>query len=562
MTNDNTKWAGKPLYDRPLGLDTANTDDGRTVIWLTDFGQCQPAEHLEQWALVDFANREFSGQLLHAPRDRPAPELTLNLNAAGWYAVYVWLMGGDAKVPNYAPDCDSVYAMSRGPALKLSNDKYFQSTFSTLSQDQMFWRGLESCFWQYADLTDQQLTIRHNGSTIYLGAIQLIPLAPAEVEAIQHDRDNPQHKRLIQKGDTYSESDRQLFYQAVKNRDLCAWIAGCHRTADLFTPGGAPSLKRLRQDTRELGIEAYACDRPGAWSSYHHSDDQRVTDFNQNPDWHCLDRDGTHTHHASYAHPEVQDYMLRRARAAAETGIDGYGYFLCRDPGLILFEPAAMEGFEARHGVDPLTLDDRDERLQNWRADILTRFMRRLRALLDQVAQEKGFDRIKIVHVVLGDRAANQFFSFDVETWVAEGLIDVMCPYPWADYEDRWLAQAFVETDVKYFTDLCQAADCKVFPMWVTGTPGLYSWVAEHVRPNEYFNKALADYQNGADGISTWDAMGLAWFYPFMANRWLRLGHQEQLALWDEHDFPLPAKLRFTRYNGKTPDRYPAGTGG
>ncbi len=56
--------------------------------------------------------------------------------------------------------------------------------------------------------------------------------------------------------------------------------------------------------------------------------------------------------------------------------------------------------------------------------------------------------------------------------------------------------------------------------------------------------------------------MGLSWFYPFMANRWLRLGHQEQLAQWDEHDFPLPAKLRFTRYNGKTPDRYPAGTGG
>ena len=66
----------------------------------------------------------------------------------------------------------------------------------------------------------------------------------------------------------------------------------------------------------------------------------------------------------------------------------------------------------------------------------------------------------------------------------------------------------------------------------------------------------------GADGISTWDAVGLALFYPFMASRWLRLGHKDQLAIWAEHDFPLPPKLRFTRYAGQTPDRYPPGTGG
>ena len=31
MTDHSTKWSDKPLYDRPLGLDTANIDDGRTV---------------------------------------------------------------------------------------------------------------------------------------------------------------------------------------------------------------------------------------------------------------------------------------------------------------------------------------------------------------------------------------------------------------------------------------------------------------------------------------------------------------------------------------------------
>lgn len=556
------KWQGKPLYDRPLGLATEQIDDGRPVVRITDFSACEPAEHLAEWSLVDYANDDFAGRLLHAAKDEPARELTLELDVAGWYAVYVWVMGADPKVPNYAPDCDSVYSMSRGPALKLSDDRDPRTCFSALSQNQMFWPGLESCFWKYVDLTDQTLTIKHQGCTIYLGAIELVPLSPAEVQAVEADRADPEHKRVIVKGDTYGENDRRFFYETVRHTDITAWIASTHGSDDITAPGGVPSLKRLRQDTRELAIEAYACDRPGLWSSYHHSNDQRAIDFAQHPEWHCLDRDGTHTHQASYAHPEVQEYMLGYARACAEEGIDGYGYLFCRDPGLILFEPVAMEGFEQKHGVDPCTLDDRDDRLLDWRADILTGYMRRLRRLLDEVAEEKGFDRIKIVHAVLGDAAANRFFSFDVEGWVREGLVDVLCPYPWADYPDRWLAQGFVPVDVEYFTSLCKGTDCRVYPMWLTSVPGLYGWVSEHVRPNEYFKKAIEDYAAGADGISTWDAMGLQLFYPFMASRWLRLGHKDQLATWAEHDFPLPPKLRFTRYDGRTPDRYPAGTGG
>ena len=562
MSEASGKWGDKPIYERPLGSATANTDDGRQTVWITDFSACEPETHLAEWSLVDYANDEFTGNLLHAPAERPAGDLTLQLNVDGWYAVYVWLMGSDCGIPDGYGNCDSVYSKSRGPKLKLSRDRHFRSCFATLSQDLMMWRGLESCFWQYTDMSGQTLTIKHQGDTVYLGAIELIPLSPAEVEAVEADRINTETKRMIVKGDSYQEADREIFYEVVRNTDICAWIAGCHRTDDLFTDGGAPTLKRLRQDTLELGIEAYACDRPGLWSSYMHSDDPRVVSFIQHPEWHCLDRDGTDTHQASYAHPEVQQYMLSRARAAAETGIDGYGYFLCRDPGLILFEPVAMDGFEEQHGVDPCTLSDRDERLLEWRADILTKFMRRMRQVLDEVAAESGFEQVKMVHVVLGDEAANRFFSFDVARWVQEGLVDVLCPYPWTDYPDRWLAQGFVEVDVKYFTDLCKGTDCKVYPMWLTSVPRWYGWTLEHVRPNEYFKKAMADYEAGADGISTWDAVGLQLFYPFMAARWLRLGHKEQLSEWAQKDFPLPPKLRFTRYAGKTPDRYPQGTGG
>ena len=556
------KWNGKPLYDRPLGQATKDLDDGRSVIWITDFSACGPAENLAQWSLIDYATEDFQGNLLYARKDLPTPELTLELNVSGWYAVYLWLMGGDPKVANYHPDCDSVYSMSDGPALKLTGDGCFASSFRALSHNQMFWPGLESCFWKHAELTDQTLTIKHQGGAIYFGAIELIPLSPAEVKAVEADRASREHKRVIVKSDTYTADESRRMYETIRHTDVCGWITSAHSTADIMHPDGSPALKRLRQDTRELGIEAYACDRPSLWSSYHFSDDQRCRDFATHPEWHCLDRDGADTHAASYAHPEVQDYMLARARACAQTGIDGYGYFLCRDPGWILFEPVAMKGFQEKHGVDPCTLSDRDDRLLDWRADIITAYMHRLRQVLDEVAQENNFQRIKMVHVVLGDEAAHRFFSFDLERWIKEGLADIICPYPWTDYPDRWLAQGFVEVDVKYFASICEGSDCKIYPNWLSSVPGCYNWVLEHVRPNEYFKKAMADYAAGADGISTWDHMGGSLYYPFMADRWLRLGHKDDLATWAEHDFPLPPRLRFTRYDGRTPDRYPAGTGG
>ena len=560
------KWDGLPLYDRPLGSKTDGVDDGRPVVTITDFSACQPADALAEWSLVDYETDDFSGKLLHAGKMGFAatapPELTLDLNVSGYYAVYVWLMGGDSAVQKYRPHYDSVHSLSNGPALRLSDDKYPGVLFRTLSHDLMFWPGAEACFWKYADLTDQKLHISYQGSTVHLAAIQLVPLSPTEVEAIQKDRASAANKRLIIKGDTYDAASIRLFHDLIKETDVFAWIAGCNSTADLLAPGGCESLKRFRKDMTELGVEAYVCERIGLWSGHTFRNDQRFLDFDKHPEWHCRDRDGADTHQASYAHPEVQEYMLQRARAAAETGIDGYGYLFCRDPGLILFEPIAMEGFEEKHGVDPCTLNDRDDRLLDWRADIITDYLRRLRKLLDDVAEEKGFDRIKIVHVVLGDEAANRFFSFDVPTWVKEGLVDVLCPYPWADYPDRWLSQGFVDVDVKYFTSLVKGTDCKVYPMWLTAQPGTYMWSPENVRTNEYFKKAMKDYADGADGISTWDFMCAQLFYPFKADRWLRLGHKEQLSEWQANDFPLPPKLRFTKYAGKTPDRYPPGTGG
>lgn len=568
------KWEGLPFCERPLGLATEGLDDGREVIIISDFSMCLPAEALSseerpgKWSLVSYETERFKGKLLHARRSNPAPELALRLGVRGWYAVYVWLMGGDVDLePLYPADYDSVFSVSRGPALKLSGDRYFSGMFKTLSHDLMMWKGLEGCFWRYEDLTGKDLVIRHQGSTVYLGAIQLVPLAPAEVAAVSKDREDRSKKRLIIKQDRPNPAAIEPTIEHYRHRDIAAWICGNENSSDLPVSGVAPRMQYARQLAHEIGAEWYVGDRPGRWSSHRKWEDLRASFYQQHPEWHCKDRDGTDTHQMSYAVPEVVEHMLERLRRTVRAQPDGYGYFFNRDPGLVLFEPAAMAGFRDHHGVDPVTLPDRDDRLINWRARIITEFMRKSRQELDRIASTQRWPRIKQFAIVLGSGSANHFYSYDLETWVKEGLIDLLLPYPWADYPDRWLAQGFLDIDVPYFVNLVRGTDCRLYPMWLWGEWRRH-WTPDHIQMTEFFGKAARDYTAGADGLAVWDMMswgshgGGTGLPNYSVNRWLRLGHRDELGAWVKYDFPLPPKLRFTSLGGGTPDRYPAGTGG
>lgn len=568
------KWDGFPLYERPLGLRSEGLDDGRGVVVISDFSACLPADSMGveerhgRWTLQAYETERFKGRLLYAHRTNPAPELTLRLGASGWYAIYVWLMGGDVDLePQYPADYDSVFSVSKGPALQLTGDRYPSGMFKTLSHDRMMWRGLEACFWRYEDLSGKDLVVRHQGWTVYLGAIQLVPLAPAEVDAVLKDRNDVTRKRLIIKQDRPNPAAIEPTIEHLRNRDISAWITGNESSADLLRPGVSPRMQAMRRMAREIGADWYVCDRPGLWSSHRKWDDPRAHFYQQHPEWHCKDRDGTDTHQMSYAVPEVVDYMLERLRQTVENEPAGYGYFFNRDPGLVLFELAAMSGFEERHGVDPLTLPDRDGRLISWRAGFITNFLRKSRKELDRIASDRRLPRLRQLAVVLGTKSANDFFSYDVETWVKEGLVDILCPYPWVDYPDRWLAQGFVKADVAYFARLVRGSRCRLYPMWLWGEWRQH-WTPDHIPISGYFEQAAQDYSLGADGLSVWDMVsggshgGGTGLSIYSANRWLCLGHREALEEWTRHDFPLPPKLRFTGFAGGTPDRYPSGTGG
>lgn len=554
MTN---KWDGFHIYDRPLGLRTEGIDDGRPVAIVSDFSKSRPVEALSRagelgkWSLADYATDEFSGVMLDAPRNRPAADVELELGLEGWYAVYVWVMGGDSALPANQPDFDCVYSASDGPALKLNGDRDYTYRFKTLSHDLMFWPGIEACFWRYADLTRQRLHIRHQGHTVHLAAIQCIPLSPAEVEALQADCNDRRNKRLIVKTDFEGPSTEHLrFIEYVRHGDLRGWIIDA--VLD-WHPRQEQALGEIGSLlARELDIDWFITTRI-IWSSFCGplTSNKTMDFYNENPQWHCRDRDGTDTFQMSFAFPQVQEYVLDVLRRRAALNPNGIGVEFNRDPGLVLFEQPVVDAVRQRTGKDARALRDDDPDLLAVRAEFITQFMRDLRKQADP--------SLKVVALTLGTEAANRLYSLDVPRWIREGLVDVLCPYPWSEYPDRMLAQGFKPVDVRYYACLTQGTGVELYPMWLSGAWRQH-WAPEHIRWDEYFVRALRDYEDGADGISTWDAVGLD--HSFKADRWLRCGHRDKLREWIEHDDVLPRKLRLATLGGSAVCRFPRGTGG
>ncbi|MCK5526105.1 MAG: hypothetical protein KAJ05_03100 [Candidatus Latescibacteria bacterium] len=128
------------------------------------------------------------------------------------------------------------------------------------------------------------------------------------------------------------------------------------------------------------------------------------------------------------------------------------------------------------------------------KAPILTEFVRRIRKMLDRVAQKKGKDRLLLGTRVAPTVAATEEMGIDLKAWLAEGLLDYLCP------------SDFYYTDfnmpVETFRELTQGTPCTLYP----SVHPMRS--SEDTRPlTEAHLRAAAHnyYAGGADGISMYN---------------------------------------------------------
>lgn len=160
----------------------------------------------------------------------------------------------------------------------------------------------------------------------------------------------------------------------------------------------------------------------------------------ENPQFHCVNRDGSRVNACSYAYKETQDYMLGLLKKQVSYGFDGVTMIFHRGI-LVGFEQPVIDRFKKLHpAIDPYRLPLADKRLSSVRCGIMTEFMRRVRAELGTET------KINIITDFNLETPRN--IGIDIEEWAAEGLIDMVAQSEINVYED--LDGLMSETEPQY----------------------------------------------------------------------------------------------------------------
>jgi hypothetical protein len=302
----------------------------------------------------------------------------------------------------------------------------------------------------------------------------------------------------------------------------------------LWRQNGWDSLRVVRDFTRDRGWELHTYIRMQGFGVLYPRSMQIRSDFFENhPEWHCRDRHGCRLSRISYAYPEVQDHMLALIRENAAYEPEGICLNFVRGLPLALYEPIMIDGFRSRFGVDPRTLPEDDERWLDYRAEIGTSFMRRVRGAL------VGGPRISVM--VPGNQADLRTYAADVATWVRDGLVDDVVPVG-TTYNHRDVHVDDPDSlTFDYFAQLPGRDAVRLMPM-------LYPW--EKFRTDFAGWLKLYDSwaRQGADTMVVWDVDH--------AGRYPKVKELENLAAYNaQHRFEYQAvPLRIL--NGVRVDRY------
>ena len=574
-------------------------------ILMTDMNQCQPSEALSRkahrgcWQLVSYQTDEISGIMVLSRTETGAPEIKLPLNARGWHAIYLGFMGetwAGRPLLRVKLSGDPCFVRLETEADIRHLEEGFWKAADLTGQDLMIARqnifaepkpaGLayvrlvplveEEVICYQDRLRTKRLIVMDDGDGFFLSGTFSAQDIQQEIEPY---RDTDVGKIFVEmwhgENAHYPTKVGVLWGQGID--DFPQPIYRCiAEGARGMRDRGIDPLQVALEYAHRIGLEFYASMR-FLFGMYPPAEVFEGPFFHQHPELRCRDYDGTEVSHPSFAFPAVRDYVLSLLTETAAYDIEGLNLIFLRGQPYVLYEKPLVEGFQRETGTDPAVLAKKDARWQwyeqvamptfwygdrpamekvaeqrvtrlnelsapvqawlRYRAQALTEFMRGLRSLL--VRMGKGQ---KISAVVFANEGDNLFYGLDVETWVKEGLADIIIPYPWPEY---------FEIDMEFFQRITTGSNCRVYP----------NVMPRMMEPAEYLKKALLYYQEGAAGLAFWDANGR---HPLL-NQWQavrELGHKEELGKWLETErFPLRFSL-LKRVADYTVDRYYPGSGG
>ncbi len=527
---------------------------------ITDLTRCIPVDaisesrHHHKWKVFEYETAEFSGKCISVGRESSAPDLTLKLGKQGWHAVYIGL----------SSITDLVRPAKNNVEAKFTSDPAYTRLSNRLNLGPQRRDMLEEVFLGAADLTDNDLQF----STVYqmparIHYVKTIPLTNEEISRRRADRAQKTTKTAVATFDGYTwihpfrpqtRADLAATFSAYRDSDFKTWwfqvggadlvhhpskvgnLMGGHldtfpREVDReyvesvrhLHQQGIDPLKVAVEEAHRQDAEILVCLRAAGWKAAPPWEEFFMSEFYEaHPEWRCIDYDGTPTMHLSYAAEEVQDHLIEVYREALQRGADGAGFLFHRGMPMILWEEPFCQRFIKEFGENPRNLAEDDPRVFQLRATIVTEFVRKIRAMLDETAAQRGnaHQRLKLAVSTFSARADNQKFGLDVERWIEEKLIDQI-GIAWFAYYTSGLKSK--SGDTAYYARITEGTDVKIFPFYV-------GWKMESA--NSLLQSVARDYAQGADGIAVWDPnQFVTWqkghnpYWPLVS----KLGHRQQV---------------------------------
>ena len=530
------------------------------AVTFTDMTKVTPASALSErrehnrWKVFDYETAEFSGKCVSVGRESSAPDITFSDGLEGWHAVYVGL-STITDLVRPAPNMIEAGFTNEDSLLRLSN----HLDLGKPRRDRV-----DEVFLGITDLSGADLvfsTVHHKPARLHY--IRAIPLTEGEVAKIESERKRRDTRTMIATIDGFgwihefrptTRAELASAFRTFQDTDIGSWwfqptgadlvqhpsevgtILG--ETLDVFPreadrnytesiralhKKGIDPMKVAMEECKRQGSDFYICLRAQGWKAAPPWEEFFMSKFYEaHPEWRCVDYDGTPTMHMSYAVEEVQDHLIDVYRECLERGGDGVGFLFHRGLPLMLWEEPFRERFQARYGVDPLTIKEADPRVAELRREIMNGFIGKIRKLLDEEQTRRGPDspRLKFAVSTFAAKADNDKFGIDVETWIKNKWIDQI-GIAWFAYYTSGLGKQ--TGDTKYYVRITEGTEVKIFPFHI-------GWKMPDAP--ELLRRVERDYENGADGIALWDPnqfrgwlKGFHAYWPLVG----RLGHRDHL---------------------------------
>ena len=234
---------------------------------------------------------------------------------------------------------------------------------------------------------------------------------------VEYCSDLPNTTRMCERRQTAANGESRSFIAAVM-KEFCPLrraIEYCRRKA-------VPILGRLGMN-RHYGPPGYE------WVTSRFS--------SENPHFRERTKIGNEwANRLCYAIEEVRQERIDILLEIQRTGVDALVLDFCRQMPMLMYHDALVQPYIKERGFDPRQIDSPNpDDYRDWwqyRADILTGFMRKLRKEVRRQEQELGRECPVIARVPDDVAWLMIAYGLDVERWCAEDLVDgtMLSPFP------------------------------------------------------------------------------------------------------------------------------------